>query len=142
MTYQLTSVNSLSLPPSQLMYVVPQGLVLGPVLFIFYTTPLLGIIAIHSVNHQLFVDDTQLQKSAPLGEIDILMKELHACTDDIEAWMIENQLKLNDNKTEALLFFFSSSLMSAILSVPDLITLCTHKISLSDFVMLIMSSNI
>ena len=49
-----------------------------------------------------FADDTQLQKSAPLSEIDNLTKELCACTDDIKEWMTENQLKLTDDKTEAL----------------------------------------
>ena len=88
------------------MYGVPQGSVLGPVLFVLYTTPLSDIIANHSVNHQLFADDTQLQKSTPLSEVTNLTKELNACTDDIKTWMMENQLKLNDDK----LFPFLSSL--------------------------------
>ena len=81
------------------MYGVPQGSVLGSILFVLYTTPLSDIIANHSVNHQLFGDDRQLQKSAPLSEVTILTKELNACTDDIKTWMTENQLKLNVNKT-------------------------------------------
>ena len=85
------------------MYGVPQGSVLAPILFVLYTTPLSDIIAKHSVNHQLFADDTQLQKSAPLCEVTNLTKELNACTDDIKTWMMENQLKLNDDKTKALL---------------------------------------
>jgi len=36
-----------------------------------------------AVNHQLFADGTQLQKSAPLSEVDSLTKELDACTDAI-----------------------------------------------------------
>ena len=91
------------------MYGVPQGSVLGPILFVLYTAPLSDIIAIHSVYHQLFADDTQLQKSAPLSEVTNLTKELSECTDDIKTWMTENQLKLNDDKTEALFFPFSSS---------------------------------
>ena len=96
---------------------------LGPVLFVLYTTPLSDIIASHSVNHQLFADDTQLQKSALLSEIDNLTKELCACTDDIKAWMTENQFKLNEFKTEALLFSFFSSSKPAAISLPDSITL-------------------
>ena len=82
--YQSTSVNNSSSSPSQLMYGVPQGSVLGPILFVLYTTPFSDIIANHSVNHQLFADDTQLQKSAPLSEVTSLTKELNACTDDIK----------------------------------------------------------
>ena len=51
--YQSTSVNNLSSSPSQLMYGVPQGSVLGPILFVLYTTPLSDSIANHSVNHPI-----------------------------------------------------------------------------------------
>ena len=64
---------------------MPQGSVLGPVLFVLYTTPFSDIIASHSVNHHLFADNMQFQKSAPLSETDNLTKELRACTDDIKA---------------------------------------------------------
>ena len=85
------------------------------------------------LNHQLFADDTQLQKSAPaslsLSEVTNLTKELNACrTDDIKTWMTENQLKLNDDRTEALLFPLSSSLKPSTVSLPDSITLGSHNI--------------
>ena len=100
------------------MYSAPQGLVLGPILFVLYTTSLSDIVANHSLNHQLFEDDTQLQKSTPLSEVNNLTKELNACTDDIKTWMTKNQLKLNDDKTEALLFPFSSSLKTSTVFLP------------------------
>ena len=43
-----------------------------------------------------------------------------------------NQLKLNDDKTEALLFPFSSSLKPSTVSLPDSITLGSHNIPFSD----------
>ena len=71
------------------------------------------------------------QTSAPLSEIDNLFKDLCACTDDIKAWMTENQLKFNDDKTEALLFSFFSSSKPAAISLPDSITLGCHNIPFS-----------
>ena len=78
---------------------------LGPVQFVLYTTPLSDIIASHSVNHQLFFsDDTQLQKSTPPNDVQSIIRDLQLCIDDIKSWMCSNQLKLNENKTEAILF--------------------------------------
>ena len=113
------------------MYGVSQGSVLGPILFVMYTTPLSDIIVNHFVNHQLFADDTQLQQSAPLSEVTSLTKELNACTDDIKTWMTENRLKLNDDKTDALLFPFSYSLKPSAVPLPYSITLGSHNIPFS-----------
>ena len=75
---------------------------------------------------------TQLQKSAPLNEVTNLTKKLNACTDNTKTWMTENQLKMNDDKTEALLFPFLSSLKPSTGPLPDTITLGSHNIPFSD----------
>ena len=61
-----------------------------------------------------------------------LTKEFSACTDNIKAWITENQLRLNNDKTEALLFPFSSSLKPSTVSLPDFTTLGSHNIPFSD----------
>ena len=45
--------------PSSLLYSVPQGSVLGPILLILYTQPLFDITERHSVLHHIFADDTE-----------------------------------------------------------------------------------
>ena len=53
-------VHEYSSSPTNLKYGVPQGSVLGPILFNLYTTPLSSLISSHSLDHELFADDTQM----------------------------------------------------------------------------------
>ena len=93
------------------------------VCFVYYSTN-------HSVNHQLFADDTQLRKSTPPNDMQSLTHDLQSCTDDIKAWMCNNQLKLNEDKTEA--FLFSTPSLFSCHCLPSSIMVGTHEIVFSD----------
>ena len=82
---------------------VPQGSVLGPILFTMYIKPLSAIIDSHSIIHHSFADDLQLQMSAPPDRISELLHSMQSCISDVKAWATANMLKLNDSKTELML---------------------------------------
>ena len=82
---------------------IPQGSVLGPILFTMYIKPLSAIIDTHSIIHHSFADDLQLQMSAPPDRISELLHSTQSCISDVKAWATANMLKLNDSKTELML---------------------------------------
>ena len=82
---------------------VPQGSVLGPILFTMYIKPLSAIIDSHSVIHHSFADDLQLQMSAPPDRISELLHSIQSCICDVKAWATANMIKLNDSKTVLML---------------------------------------
>jgi hypothetical protein len=82
---------------------IPQGSVLGPVLYAIYTAPLHHIVLLHGLTGHYYADDTQIYASCDAVQLNDNIARVEACIADILNWLLLNNLCLNTTKTELLL---------------------------------------
>ena len=100
-TQQVLYLGSLS-SVGQLAFGVPQGSVLGPLLYVLYTAGLFEIIESCGLTAHSYADDTQVYLSVPASDAPLAVNRLTDCIDKIEHWMGCNRLRLNVDKTQVL----------------------------------------
>ena len=83
---QCVMINNASSQFADIKFGVPQGSVLGPILFSLYTLPQAGILKQHGVYYHLYADDTQLYISIkPSYENENkIMERVINCIDDVK----------------------------------------------------------
>ena len=100
------SIGQFSSPSAPVSCGVPQGSILGPVLFCLYMLPLGNIIRKHNIAFHFYADDSQLY--LPLKSADSLQTLLD-CLEEVKVWMGSNFLQINNDKTEVIIFGPSKS---------------------------------
>ena len=102
---QSVSINGVHSQKRKLKYGVPQGSVLGPILFTIYTSSLGDVIQPFGLQYHLYADDTQLYITfdpTSKQSADDVSKSIKGCALAIKSWMNSHMLKLNESKTELL----------------------------------------
>ena len=81
---------------------VPQGSVLGPILFNAYVAPLAKLLQQRNMQHHMYADDTQLYVTFTPSEHTQALEQMEASVREVKIWLCDNRLVLNENKSEAI----------------------------------------
>ena len=103
-----------------------------PILFVLYTKPLDDIFDRHSACHHSFADDTQMQNSSSLYQLDTTISAMKECVSDVKSWMTLKRLQLNDGKTEAMLVMCKRTSVSGL--IPQSMSIGDTDVDFSDLV--------
>ena len=83
---------------------VTQGSVLGPLKLCLYLFPMSAILKYHKIVYHVYADDPQLYIPFKCKQPLEAISKVNSCLSDIRRWMITNKLKINDSKTEFIVF--------------------------------------
>ena len=80
--------------------------VLGSRIYCMYTKPVSDIIQRHGLSHHSYADESQLYMTMDHSNNDWRdgLARIELCVSEIREWMNQNMLKLNDDKTELIMF--------------------------------------
>ena len=100
---QTVRIGYVSSEPSICLFGVPQGSVLGPILFLLLISPISQIVSDFGISHQQYADDAQLYIILMNATAGTSISNLETCLSTLHSWLCFNGLSHNPDKSEAIL---------------------------------------
>ena len=101
---QCVTIGSILSAAKKLLFGMPQGSILGPILFCLYITPLSKVIRNYPIGFDFHSYDIQLHVHLTHKNVAHVFDRLKTCLDDVKKWLSANKLKLNPDQTEFITF--------------------------------------
>ena len=109
---QYVSLSNHNSPTSFLQSGVPQGSVLGPLLFTAFTSPVSSLVSSFGLSQQQYADDTQIYVKVNKNSQSTSLASLESCLSSLCLWYAKNGLCINPSKSESILISTSNRLQN------------------------------
>ena len=114
---QQCTINGQILPPKKTVCGIPQGSILGPLLFLLYINDMPK--SLKFCTPSMYADDTEIYASAKDG--DELVTNINSDLENVRKWMLQNKLQIHPTKTKHMYIGSSFNIKNKIAQNPILI---------------------
>jgi hypothetical protein len=116
-------------PPVTIQRGVPQGSVLGPLLFSIYLFDIGSVFRTSPLAYMVYADDIQMQTSIKPADVPSAIDDVQSGAEQVCKYLTARKLKLNSSKTEIILIGSRKTLQTT--SLPTDVTICNSVIQVS-----------
>lgn len=129
---QFVMLSGFKSPITPLMSGVPQGSVLGPLLFAIYTSPVSNLVSSFGLSQQQYADDTQIYITVNKSSTSISFSSIESCLSSLCLWYAHNNLCINPSKSECIIFSTSTRLQKLKSGTSQTISVSGSSVKISD----------